>query len=104
MIASPERRPGNPTPNPEGANPALGTYSSDTAINGLLVTATGEGRGEMSQIRLLKFNTGPLVIEYAETLIITEDQCVEDEGEPWWLLLAKAETRQISWRTLFLTK
>lgn len=57
----------------------------------------------MSQIQLLKFNTGPLVIKYAETLIIREDQCMEDEGEPWWLPLAKVETRQMSWSTL-LTK
>lgn len=109
MIASPECRPGNPTPNPEGANAAHGTYNTDRAINGPLVTSTGEragGGGEVhaSQIQLLKLNTGPLVTEHTETLIIREDQCVEEEGEPWWPLLAKVEARWTSWRTLLLTK
>lgn len=32
--------------------------------------------------QFLKFNTGPLVIEHAETLITREDRWVEDEEKP----------------------
>lgn len=49
-----------------------------------------------SQIQLLKFSTGPLVTDHAETLIIRADQCLEEEEEPWWLLLAKVEVRWTS--------
>lgn len=86
VIASPEHQPGNPSPSPEGAKAARllqHRHGYKWAAGYSHWGSRGGKKVHTSQIQLLKFNTGPLVIEHAETLTLREEQCVEKEGKPW---------------------